>query len=52
MKVRCGYTNCKNNVGKGDGYFCTLKEIHIHSFWSSEEREKGDQMRCEQQEDT
>lgn len=47
MRVRCGYTSCKNNKAKGDGYFCSLKEIHIYSYWSSNEREKGEQMKCD-----
>jgi len=48
MKVRCAFTNCKNNKKSGDGYWCKLKEIHLFSYFCSDERAKGEQMRCEQ----
>jgi len=52
MKIRCGFTNCKNNKRSGDGYFCKLKVIHIYSYFNSDEREKGEQMKCEQRSPT
>ena len=48
VKVRCGYTTCKNNFRVEDGYFCNQKTIHLYSYFSSAEREKGTQMKCEQ----
>jgi hypothetical protein len=47
MKVRCGFTNCKNNKMVGNGYFCQLKEVHIFGYYNSDEKEKGTQMKCE-----
>jgi len=46
--VRCAYTDCKNNVKELDGYFCNQKIIHLFSYWSSHQREKGNRMMCEQ----
>lgn len=48
MKVICGYTSCKNNKVRGDLYVCSLKEISLISYFSSDEREKGERMVCEQ----
>lgn len=45
-EVRCGFTSCKNNIAKGDGYFCKCKKISIIYHWSSSIR--VDEMMCEQ----
>ena len=50
MRVRCAYTDCKNNKQTKWGYFCRCKEIHITWGWSSDEPEKGEQMKCQQKE--
>lgn len=35
-RVKCGHTSCVNNEGNKDGYYCTLKNIHL--AWVPDDR--------------